>query len=65
MAKEIVFTFDGNDIQAELGKGFPPGATAEKEAEKYLKGIAVKERLVIVPIDILRKDRSYIQVREL
>jgi len=45
MTKEIVFTFDGNDIQAELGKGFPPGATAEKEAEKYLKGIAVKEKV--------------------
>ena len=45
MTKEIVFTFDGNDIQAELGKGFPPGATAEKEAEKYLKVIAVKEKV--------------------
>ena len=45
MTKEIVFTFDGNHIQAELGKGFPPGATAEKEAEKYLKGIAVKEKV--------------------
>ena len=45
MTKEIVFTFDGNDIQAELGKGFQPGATAEKEAEKYLKGIAVKEKV--------------------
>lgn len=45
MAKEIIFTFDGTDISAELGKGFPPGAAAEKEADKYLKGVAVKEKV--------------------
>ena len=45
MTKEIVFTFDGTDINVELGKGWPNGAKAEKEAEKYLKGIAIKDKV--------------------
>tara|TARA_Y100000310_G_scaffold39542_1_gene37110 strand:+ start:592 stop:801 length:210 start_codon:yes stop_codon:yes gene_type:complete len=43
--KEIIFTFDGTDISVELGKGFRSGSRAEVEADKYLKGIAVKDKV--------------------
>ena len=45
MSKEIIVTFDGNEISAELGKGWPSGAKAEKEAEKFLKGRAIKDKV--------------------
>ena len=45
MSKEVIFTFDGTNINVELGKGWPNGAKAEKEAEKYLKGIAIKDKV--------------------
>ena len=44
MSKEVIFTFDGTNINVELGKGWPNGAKAEIEAEKYLKGIAIKDK---------------------
>jgi len=43
--KEIIFTFDGNEISVELGKGWPNGAKAETEADKFLKGLAVKDKV--------------------
>ena len=43
--KEIIFTFDGNEINVELGKGWPSGAKAETEADKFLKGLAVKDKV--------------------
>jgi hypothetical protein len=45
MSKEVIFTFDGTNINVELGKVWPNGAKAEKEAEKYLKGIAIKDKV--------------------
>tara|TARA_R110002020_G_scaffold312848_1_gene528233 strand:- start:46 stop:240 length:195 start_codon:yes stop_codon:yes gene_type:complete len=44
--KKLILTFSasGTEITAEL-EGFPPGATAEKEADKYLKGIAIKDKV--------------------
>ena len=41
--KEIIFTFDGSEISVELGKGWPSGSKAETEADKFLKGLAVKD----------------------
>ena len=44
--KKLILTFSasGTEITAEL-EGFPSGATAEKEADKYLKGIAIKDKV--------------------
>ena len=44
--KKLILTFsaDGTEIKAEL-EGYPPGASTEKEADKYLKGIAVKDKV--------------------
>jgi len=43
--KEIIFTFDGSEISVELGKGWPSGSKAETEADKFLKGLAVKDKV--------------------
>ena len=43
--KEIIFTFDGSEISVELGKGWPSGSKAETEADKFLKGLAVRDKV--------------------